>query len=117
MMKFLGVLPLAMAASAAAQAPAGEINYPQGSLGYDALVSANYKVAEDQIKGDEKVSSNDPAKLINLGQIYLNTGRRDQAIAMFEKAMRVRNVQLVLASGRVVGSRDLARQALERAGR
>lgn len=108
----LMLLPIACLASAAASKPNGEIGYPKGSLGYDALVEANYKDAEQQIMADESISKNDPAKLINLGQIYWKTGRVDMAVRVLEIALRSEDVEIVLANGDVMSSRDAARKAL-----
>ena len=105
------LLPVAFLASAAAAEPAGEIGYPQGSLGYDALVNANYATAEQQIL-DSNIGKNDPARLINLGQIYRKTGRTELAIQVLEAAARLDEVELILANGEVIGSRDAARKAL-----
>jgi hypothetical protein len=105
-------LPIACLTSAALANPGGEIGYPDGSLGYDALVKANYQAAERQILLDSRVSKNDPARLINLGQIYSKTGRTDMAVRVLEAAMRSEEVELILANGEVVSSRDAARRAL-----
>lgn len=110
----LGLLFLSIAsvASVAVAKPGGEIGYPEKSLGYDALVKANYKVAEQQILLDSRVAKNDPARLINLGQIYLKTGRIDMAIKVLEAAVRSEEVELILANGEVMSSRDAARKTL-----
>lgn len=107
----LAFLPLASLAGVALAEPGSEIGYPQGSLGYEALVSANYTTAERQIL-DSRVAKNDPARLINLGQIYANTGRTAEAITVLERAMRAEETELILANGEVIGSRDAARRAL-----
>lgn len=106
------LLPVACLASAALANPGGEIGYPEGSLGYDALVKANYGVAEQQILSDSRIAKNDPARLINLGQIYWKTGRTDMAIRVLEAAMRSEEVELILANGEVISSREAARKTL-----
>lgn len=112
-MKFgLPLLSIACLASAALANPGGEIGYPEGSLGYDALVKANYDAAEQQILLDSRIAKNDPARLINLGQIYWKTGRIDLAIRVLEAAMRSDDVELVLANGEIMSSRDAARKTL-----
>lgn len=105
------LLPVACLTSAAVADPGGEIGYPEGSLGYDALINANYKTAEQQIL-ESRIGKNDPARLINLGQIYRKTGRTDMAIRVLEEAARLEEVELILANGEVIGSRDAARKAL-----
>lgn len=108
----LMLLPSACFACAAFANPAGEIGYPKGSLGYDALIKANYAAAERQILSDNRTSRNDPAKLINLGQIYWKTGRADEAIRVLEAVAQAEEVELILANGKIIGSRDAARKAL-----
>lgn len=110
----LGLLlvPMACVAGAALADPGGEIGYPEGSLGFDALVKANYHAAEQQILLDSRVAKNDPARLINLGQIYWKTGRTEKAINVLEAAMRAEEVELILANGEVISSWDAARKTL-----
>lgn len=91
----------------------GEVVYPRGSIGYDALVSGDNEQAIAQILGNERVSRSDPAKLINLGQAYARTGRTAEAARLFTTAMQKRDqIDLVLANGQVINSREAARQAL-----
>ena len=99
---------------AVAQTPSGgEIGYAIGSLGYDALVAGDNERAINQILTSEKVSRNDPARLINLGQAYARTGRTLEAKQMFTAAIVSRDeVDLILADGRVMSSKEAARQAL-----
>lgn len=103
------VLALASAAPAAAQV--AEVGYPRGSLGFEALASADYATAERQLRSSA-VRRNDPALLINIGQVYARTGRSAEAAEMFRRALRAREVQLLLASGHSMSSRDAASRAL-----
>lgn len=99
---------------AVAQTPSsGEIGYANGSLGYDALIAGDNERAINQILASEKVSRNDPARLINLGQAYARTGRTLEAKQMFTAAIANRDeVDLILADGRVMSSKEAAQQAL-----
>lgn len=91
----------------------GEIGYAPGSLGYDALIAGDNERAINQILSNERISRNDPARLINLGQAYARTGRIAEAEQLFASAMQSRDqVDLILADGRVMGSKEAARQAL-----
>jgi lipopolysaccharide biosynthesis regulator YciM len=68
--------------------------------------------AVSQILANEQVSIHDPAKLLNLGRAYARMGRTDEAAEIFMAAMQSRNdVELVLADGRVINSKDAARMA------
>ncbi|WP_417611013.1 hypothetical protein [Parasphingorhabdus sp.] len=92
----------------------GEIGYAKGALGYDALMAGQNEIALQQLEAAEKVDANDPARLINLGQVYARMGRTGDAARMFMAAMKSdTNFDLVLANGTVVNSRDAADQALQ----
>ncbi len=92
----------------------GEIGYTKGALGYDALIAGQNEIALQQLEAAENVDAKDPARLINLGQVYLRMGRRGDAARMFMAAMKSnRHFDLVLANGEVVNSRDAADQALQ----
>lgn len=103
-----------MAVGAQAQT-AGEIGYARGSLGYDAIVSGDLRTAEAQIENARDIDAADPARLINLGYIHMRTGRIQTAQRLFEAARdSARPEMLVLASGEVISSRDVATRALNR---
>jgi len=111
---FVGMLLTVGLCGVAQAAPGsqGEIGYPKGSIGYDALVEGDNQRAISQILSSDRVSLRDPAKLINLGQAYARTGRTAEAAELFMMAMQSReNVELVLADGRIMNSREAARQA------
>ena len=68
--------------------------------------------AISQIMASEQVSKHDPARLLNLGRAYARIGQTDQAAGYFKAAMQAReSVELVLADGRVMNSKDAAREA------
>lgn len=91
----------------------GEIGYSKGALGYDALVAGENTLALEQLESAERVRKDDPARLINLGQAYARTGRMGDAAQMFMAAMNShRSLDLVLADGSVMNSKDAAEQAL-----
>lgn len=99
--------------TAHAQGPStGEVVYPAGSIGYEALVRGDNERAITDILKSEKVSRHDPAKLLNLGRAYARTGRTEEAATLFKAALDSReNVELVLADGRVINSKDAAKMA------
>ena len=111
---FFSILAVSLAGVAHAQPPAsGEIGYSQGSLGYDALIAGDNSRAIAQIMANERVNRNDPARLINLGQAYARTGRTAEAAQLFTTAMESRDqIDLILADGKVMNSREAAKQAL-----
>jgi len=92
----------------------GEIGYAKGALGYDALVAGQNELALQQLEAAVAVDVNDPARLINLGQVYARMGRAGDAARMFMTAMQSdRNFDLVLSDGTVINSRKAANQALQ----
>lgn len=115
-MKGRPLTTLAMLVIAAAATPAAakdyEIGYPKNSLAYRALITNDLAKAETQLRGDARVSRDDPAKLINLGQVLARTGRSAEARRLFQAAMAADEVDLILADGSTISSRDAARRAL-----
>lgn len=110
----LAALAAAVASPALAQT-AGELGYARGALGYDALVAGDLWTAEVQIETARDIDAADPARLINLGYIHMRTGRIQTAQRLFEAARdSARPTMLVLASGEVISSRDVAQRALDR---
>jgi len=113
-MKLLGAFA-AGAISVAVQAQPGavdEISYPRGSIGYEALMRGDNQRAISQIMASEQVSKHDPAKLLNLGRAYARIGQIEQAEGYFKAVMQARDsVDLVLADGRVMNSKVVAREA------
>lgn len=107
------VIATLMTGAAHAQSPvAGEISYPQGSIGYEALVRGDNERAIADILKSEKISRHDPAKLLNLGRAYARTGRTAEAATLFKAALDSReSVDLVLADGRVMNSKAAAQTA------
>lgn len=106
---FAAVAVIMMTGSATAEP--GEINYPKGSLGYDALLAADYETAEAQIRSAEGVSKRDPARLINLGLVLARTGQTERAALLFQRAMTADEVTIILADGREMSSYEAARLA------
>ena len=102
---------ISVAAQAKSEAT-GEISYPKGSIGYEALMRGDNARAISQIFSSAQISKHDPAKLLNLGRAYARMGQAEQAAAYFKAAMQVReSVELVLADGRVMDSKVAAREA------
>ena len=95
----------------AAAAPA-EIDYPRHSLGFAAMKARDYATAETQLRALNGIEANDPARLINLGQLLIRTGRHAEGAALLDQARKGEDIELVLANGRIMSSRDIARRAL-----
>ena len=95
-----------------ATAQSNEIGYPSGSLALEAIADADYAAAERKLRGEFRVAEDDPARLINHGYVLAKIGRAADAARMFEKAAAAEDVELLLADGRVMSSREAARRAL-----
>lgn len=96
-------------------ATSGEVGYATGALGYDALVAGDLTRAETQLDALHGVRANDPARLINLANVYMRTGRIAAARNLLVTA-RDSHTQfdVELANGEVVSTREVARRALAR---
>lgn len=95
-----------------AMAQPREIEYPPGSLGYEALVASDYQRAEQQLRTDRRVHRNDPARLLNYGLVLTKTGRLDEARKVFQQTLAEDEIEVILADGRTLGSHEAARRAL-----
>ena len=105
---------LVMAGAAHAAPQSGEVGYPQGALGYDALVQGDFRTAEIQLQTSPS-AANDPARLINMGYLYLRTGRVANARQLFEAVRDGRDhFDVELANGTVEDSRIVASRVLAR---
>ena len=93
-----------LAAAIAAQPATAEVGYPE-------LVAGQDEAAITVI--NRQATTDDPAKLINLGVAYARTGDVVRARAMFRAAhTSSERVDLETASGEWVYSRALARRGL-----
>lgn len=103
---------LSLAACTIAPAPRMEAGYAPGDLGLAAIERADWQTAEERILHAE-ARGHDPARLINLGKVYMETGRRGAALSAWRLALASGGHHMVeTAGGRVVSTRDLAREAL-----
>ena len=108
------IVALALGAAPVVAAPAQsqEIGYPEGSLAYETLMSADYALAEKQLRADVRVHRNDPAKLINYGLALAKTGHLDAARKAFNQVLAEDEVELIMADGSTLASHDVARRGL-----
>lgn len=110
------VLALPLAACAAGPARLVEQGFPRGSLAVAAIDRGDYETAERLLE-ESPLGPNNPARLINLGRVYMATGRRAEAIAAWQAAFDGSRYQdLALADDEVVNARLLARTLLQRHG-
>lgn len=92
-----------------------EQGYQRGALGVAAIDRGDWAAAEAQLSEARGIRSDDPARLINLGKVYAETGRVNDAIMVWQLALASsRHFEVVTAEGRVVSTDQLAREALAR---
>ncbi len=112
--------PLLLAAAAAGLAGCAtndrvamvEDGYERGSLGVAAIARGDWKAAEASIEGS-RMAQDEPARLINLGTVYMETGRPGMALSAWRLALAAPNHSMVAtADGRWVSTRALAERAL-----
>lgn len=105
-------LPLAACASTGLQMV--ENGVPRGSLGVAALERGDFARAERLLLAST-LDSDDPARLINLGYVYMEQGRRDEALGAWRAALAAPRHRLVeTMAGTEVRTDALAWQILAR---
>ena len=110
---YLSLAILTLGACAGTPGPLVEAGYPTGSLGLAAIQREDWPTAERLLTEARKGRRDDPARLINLGRVYLETGRREEALATWRRALDAGNHQEVeLLSGATARTDDIARAAL-----
>jgi Flp pilus assembly protein TadD len=91
-----------------------EDGYERGSLGVAAIARGDWQAAE-ALLGEASLAENDPAKLINLGTVYMQSGRPGMAVSAWRLALASTNHAMVAtADGRWLSTRELAEGALAR---
>lgn len=106
------LFPFALALLAAPISAQAQDRGELRSLGYDALMAADYRTAEAQLRETKDFAWNDPARLINLGQVMAQTGRTAAAAELFREAVSAEECDLILSDGTTENSREVATRAL-----
>lgn len=111
-------LVLAAGASLAACTSTGRMElveqdgYARGALGVAAIDRGDWATAEQALL---KSDDSDPARLINLGRVYMETGRPTQAVHVWRlAAASKRHSDVATGDGRMVSSKQLAEALLRR---
>jgi hypothetical protein len=101
---------------ASTQVAAVETGHPRGSLGVAAIDRGDFVGAERLLTQGPHADSEHPARLINLGYVYLQTDRNEEAARVLRQALaQPRPRDLVTIDGREIDSHSLARELLARA--
>jgi len=95
-------------------APLAESGYAPGALAVAAIERGDWARAEALLTDTSRGAADDPARLINLGKVYWETGRPDQARAAWRRAIASGQAfEVDTVGGRTVSTAQLAREALD----
>lgn len=86
--------------------------YQPGALAVAAIERQDWTRAEALLTDTQRGDAGDPARLLNLGKVYWETGRQDQARALWRRAAAMAPVEVETMGGRSVSTAVLAREAL-----
>jgi hypothetical protein len=110
----LAFATIAIAACTSTPGPMVETGYPTGSLALAAIERGDWATAETLLTQDRRVDTDDPARLINLGRVYMATGRTGEAVAAWRRALAAPSpVEVETIDGRTATTDQLAREALD----
>jgi tetratricopeptide (TPR) repeat protein len=116
-MPAIAVLSAAVALSACAAhrpAPLVETGFAPGTLGLAAIERGDLQTAE-RLLTSGRATEGEAARLINLGHVYMETGRTGEALSAWRLALASdRHEEVVTRDGRVIATDALAREALAR---
>jgi len=94
-------------------APIAESGYTPGALAVAAIERQDWSRAEALLTDTGRGNAEDPARLINLGEVYWRTGRQSEALTVWRRALASgRTLQVETMGGRLVSTEQLAREAL-----
>jgi len=101
------------ACATAGPAPMVEQGYQRGALGVAAINRGDWQAAEAQLLDVRGMRADDPARLINLGKVYMATGRPGMALSAWRLALASdRHFTVETVDGKLVSTEELARRAL-----
>ena len=94
-------------------APMVEQGYQRGALGLAAINRGDWAAAEAQLMNVRGMRADDPARLINLGKVYMATGRPGMALSAWRLALASdRHFTVETVDGKLVSTQELAQRAL-----
>lgn len=83
--------------------------------GYKAIVASDYTTAEARLMRERAVHPKEPSVLLNLAFVYAQTGRANEAQALYRSALNADNVLMEVPGESVPGwSHDIAQKGLGR---
>ena len=109
----LAAATAALCACTSTPGPMVEAGYPAGSLALAAIERGDWETAERLLTDDRRIAADDPARLVNLGRVYMATGRQAQALDAWRRALAAPHpAEVETLGGRLVMTDQLAREAL-----
>ena len=109
----LGAVTLASAAHAG-NGDLVEQGYERGALAVAAIDRGDWTAAERNLMRMNKVAADDPARLINLGRVYMETGRQGQALSAWRLALTSdKHFEVELGDGSFASTREVAQRLLD----
>lgn len=112
-LKIVGGAAIAALASVSAVAADGPAAHDTLYAG-DAIASGRYADAEHALRPASYTDARDPARLINLATVYVETRRFDKARAALMNVRRLPDEKLLLANGASFSSHRVATAMLSR---
>ncbi|HET9428835.1 MAG TPA: tetratricopeptide repeat protein [Allosphingosinicella sp.] len=109
----LAMAAIALGACSTSLGPTVEAGYPTGSLAVAAIERADWATAERLLTDDRSIDRENPARLINLGRVYAATGRTNEAVTLWQRALAAPvHVEVQTADGRIARTDQIAREAI-----
>ncbi|HEY1144491.1 MAG TPA: hypothetical protein VGE68_10750 [Sphingomicrobium sp.] len=111
MIRIIAAAAVLFSTGAVAQSVTVVANTPE-ALGAHSIMTGDYAGAEQQIMTAD-VSPFDPARQINFGVVLAMTGRAAEAQKLFHQVLVEEPVDVTVASGATISSREAAERALD----
>lgn len=106
-----------VALSSAAHAQSSNLveqGYERGALAVAAIDRGDWQTAERNLLRMNGVAADDPARLINLGRVYMETGRTGQALSAWRLALTSeKHLEVELGDGSHASTREIAQRLLD----
>jgi thioredoxin-like negative regulator of GroEL len=83
--------------------------------GFNAIAKEDLTGAEARLIAQRALEPNEPSVLLNLAYVYAQTGRLDQATALYRQVMAGENVMMLTGGRQQVWSHEIAQRGLDRA--
>ncbi|MBX3594661.1 tetratricopeptide repeat protein [Sphingomonas sp.] len=107
-MRIVLALALAVAPFGVAQAQSRQAD----PYAHAEILKGDYQQAERRLVAEQRIFPSMPEVLLNLAAVYSNTGRPDQARALYNKVLALDPVDMTVAGGEIAPSHLVAHRGL-----